>query len=423
MDSSIFFNSGYQYTNPYMTPMSNPYPYVQCMPMSYQTSNDPIAMVTAPFSSNFVSFGTPYPSTYTTMLTSTNTSNTTATGISALPQETTACAKNSSGKNQQPLGIVDKYVILSELGQDHLYPVYLASSIFDSLEDDDSKLVLKAIPATDSRGSFQNEYNIFQLKQHKNILSCIEIIKNAKFFFSDFTHKNNRPTPGDEYYNIFVLKYQPHGDFLEFVRKQRLEEGVARFFFGQVLDAVEYLHLNGYCHRDIKIENILLDENFNLVLTDFGHCVRYQDAAGVKVFRDDSSITTPGICPPEFYQGKGYKGVAMDIFALGKLLLIFMTGFNPFKCTKASDPNFNFILKGKWPAYWKLTYGWMKKRWVKSETFSKALKTLLESMLNPDPNKRVSSIQKIRESAWFKKTAPATQEEVKMAMIRAKAQA
>ena len=110
----------------------------------------------------------------------------------------------------------------------------------------------------------------------------------------------------------------------------------------------------------------------------------------------------------------------MDIFALGKLLLIFVTGFNPFKSSQESDSNFSMIIKGQWATYWKLTQSWMKKRSMKSENFSKELKTLLEQMLCPDPNKRIASIQKIRESAWFKKTVPASREEVQMTMIRTK---
>ena len=41
----------------------------------------------------------------------------------------------------------------------------------------------------------------------------------------------------------------------------RLEESVARFYFSQLLDAVEHMHDNGYAHRDIKLENLVLDRN------------------------------------------------------------------------------------------------------------------------------------------------------------------
>jgi len=216
-----------------------------------------------------------------------------------------------------------------------------------------------------------------------------------------------------------VLKYHSNGDFLDFVKKQKLDERVARYYFSQILDAVEHLHESGYCHRDIKIENVLLDQNYDLVLTDFGHSVKHRDTTGDKVFIEQSCVTTPGICPPEFHKGQGYRGVPMDVFALGKLLLIFVTGFNPFKCSKDTDQNYNMILKGQWTSYWRVTQNWMKKKWVKTESFNKDLKVLLELMLNPDPSKR-PTIKQIRESTWFRKTKPATCEEAQIAMMRAK---
>lgn len=411
-------------------PMRNPYSTLQMTSQvtSFPTGNDPITMTTSPFSKNSMTMTNLQNSKFSTM--TSNTSNATT----AVSTSTTSSTMNSpiigsceppTMNFQQPLGIVDKYVLLSELGQDHLYPVYLASSIFDTSSYGNQNLVvLKAIPAADYRKSFENELNIFQLKNHKNLLQCTEVIKNARFFFSNpqvRSPENRKPLPTEGYYHILVLKYQANGDFLDFVKKRKLEEKVARYYFEQLLEALEHLHANGYCHRDLKIENILVDQNYDLVLTDFGHSVKYRDHRGERIFKEESSITTPGICPPEFHKGLGYKGVPMDIFALGKLLLIFVTGFNPFKCAKESDQNFALILKGQWANYWKLTMGWMKKKWLKAEPFSKELKALLEAMLCPDPSKR-PSIQQIRESAWFKKTQPATSEEVRIAMIRAKNQ-
>lgn len=419
-------------------PVKNPYSYPPFTPntqVQYQKTNDTSPIMASPYTSNvqmaplqtakFTPMNNPsaniIPVSIPTNKITSSLPVTTSTTKQSIPSNPT---NKHSFNFQQPIGIVDKYMLLAELGQDHLYPVYLGYSIFDQPEAA-NLVVLKAIPATDHRGSFENEKNIFQLKYHKHLLRCTEIIKNARFFFGTPSVKKAdgaKPNPGAGFYNVLVLNYHINGDFLEFVRKRKLEERVARYYFAQILDAIEHLHLNGYCHRDLKIENILLDQNFDLVLTDFGHSVRYRDQYGERVFIEENSITTPGICPPEFHKGYGYRGVPMDIFALGKLLLIFVTGFNPFKTAKETDQNFSLILKGQWANYWKLTQGWMKKKWLKAETFNKDLKALLEAMLNPDPNKR-PSIQQIRESNWFKKTVPATNEEVQLTMIRAKNQA
>lgn len=423
IDSTAFLNPSFLYAASLSQPSKDLFSHKQLIPnlIHYSQPDDPITMVTSPFMNSstiaipkFQNSKFAETKTSTTMPTLSTSTAASTTGSTLAVNPTIASRFNF----QQPLGIVDKYILLAELGQNHLYPVYLASSIFDT-PDNSNLVVIKAIPASDYRGSFDNEKNVFQLKYHKNILRCSEIIKNARFFFSSPPNKTSKTTPTDEYYHVLVLKYHSNGDLLDFVKKQKLDERVARYYFSQVLDAVEHLHQNGYCHRDIKIENILLDENYDLVLTDFGHSVKHRDTKGERVFIEQSSITTPGICPPEFHKGHGYRGIPMDIFALGKLLLIFVTGFNPFKCAKDTDQNYNMILKGNWTSYWRVTQNWMKKKWIKTDNFNKDLKALLELMLNPDPSKR-PSIKQIRESNWFKKTQPVSPEEARIAMIRAK---
>ena len=428
MESTLFPTHDYLYPSTLIQQQQTAlYSFMQSMAMLFPNSLTPMKMLSpSPYSTiTPLAFSQGLFGLDRKEITSTHIQSNLMTKPLAVP-ENSLVTKSPSVDYLRPLGVIDKYLLFSELGKDHLYPVYIASSIFDSPSSDGSNLVvLKAIPVADFRNSFQNESNVFQLKYHKNLLNCIEIIKNVRFYFSTapkISTTSKKPTTGDEFYNLLILKYHANGDFLEILRKHRFNERITRYYFGQLLDAVEYMHLQGYCHRDIKLENILFDQNFDLILSDFGHSVKYCDKKGEKIFKESSSMTTPGICPPEFHQGKGYKGTQMDIFAVGKLLLIFMTGLNPFKSTKESDQNYSMIIKGQWPAYWKLTSGWMKKRWIKADNFSNEFKALVEMMLNPDPKKRISTVQLVRESPWFKNVKPASTEEVQMEIIRMKTQ-
>jgi serine/threonine protein kinase len=60
------------------------------------------------------------------------------------------------------------------------------------------------------------------------------------------------------------------GEFFDFVEYSSLSEKIVRYYFKQLLDVTIYIHEQGYTHRDLKIDNIMLDDNFNIRVTDFG---------------------------------------------------------------------------------------------------------------------------------------------------------
>ena len=89
-------------------------------------------------------------------------------------------------------------------------------------------------------------------------------------------------------------------------------EKLARFYFQQLISGLEYLNSHGTSHRDLKLENILLDEKFNLKIADFGF-------ASVKP-RNSTFKGTQGYMAPEVIRGEEYSGHCIDIFAAGVML-------------------------------------------------------------------------------------------------------
>mgnify|MGYP000865259830 CR=1 FL=1 len=281
----------------------------------------------------------------------------------------------------------------------HLYPVF-------SITYQSSKVAVKAIPVSDKKGSFQNERVVFGLKSHPNILKCIEIVEDCQLELGDSRQ---------EQYNLLILPFAPNGDLMSCIEKTRLSEEIARYYFGQMLDALDHLHTNGLAHRDIKLENVLLDENYNLVLTDFGFAVKHSDLNGPLLF---SEKTTPSICPPEFYLSTCYKAIDMDMFALGKLLLTLIAGFPPFFEARESDKYYSPIAKGQWDIFWKRIRHWMRKACIKDKEITPECKSLIEGLLNPDPNARFG-IKEVRESLWFQHTKVKNLEDIQRFLQRA----
>uniref|UniRef100_A0A8D2IQ27 non-specific serine/threonine protein kinase n=1 Tax=Varanus komodoensis TaxID=61221 RepID=A0A8D2IQ27_VARKO len=125
---------------------------------------------------------------------------------------------------------------------------------------------------------------------------------------------------------VIVMEYASKGDLYDYIsERQRLTEQEARHFFRQVVSAVYYCHKNGIVHRDLKLENILLDANCNIKIADFGLS---------NVFQQDRLLQTfcgsPLYASPEIVNGRPYKGPEVDSWSLGVLLYILIHGSMPF---------------------------------------------------------------------------------------------
>lgn len=105
------------------------------------------------------------------------------------------------------------------------------------------------------------------------------------------------------------MEYAPRGDLLNLIiesERKKISEPEARFFFHQLIDALEYMHENGYFHRDIKPENLLLDDNFNLKIADFGFVTKFKACALRK--------GTVEYMSPEMLENLPYDCAQADLF-------------------------------------------------------------------------------------------------------------
>ena len=121
---------------------------------------------------------------------------------------------------------------------------------------------------------------------------------------------------------------------------RKLDEHEARRLFGQIVDALRYCHHKGVIHRDLKLENLLLDDNRNVKIIDFGFSTATQPDAKLHMF-----CGTPSYMAPEIVNKKDYYGPPADIWSLGVLLYAMLMGKFPFKGSTEREL-FKCIAKG-----------------------------------------------------------------------------
>lgn len=108
-------------------------------------------------------------------------------------------------------------------------------------------------------------------------------------------------------------------------QREHLPESECRVIVRQILSAVAYMHSKGICHRDLKLENILIDAFGVIKIIDFGLGNFFTSGAKLSTF-----CGSPDYAPPELWRSQPYYGPAVDVWAVGVILYILVTGYVPF---------------------------------------------------------------------------------------------
>lgn len=102
-------------------------------------------------------------------------------------------------------------------------------------------------------------------------------------------------------------------------------EDVGRYFATQMLNSIDYMQQNRVCHRDLKLENIMVSDKGDLKILDFGFAKQKQ-LDNLKSYRGTFTYMAP-----EIKEGKTYNGTEADIFSFGVILFVIVHGIFPFK--------------------------------------------------------------------------------------------
>ncbi|XP_050295030.1 cGMP-dependent protein kinase 1-like [Anthonomus grandis grandis] len=227
-------------------------------------------------------------------------------------------------------------------------------------EYQDVKLEELAIIKTLGVGGF-GRVELVQHKKHKNKVFALKYLKKI-----DIVHLNHQEhvynekliqmncrspfivrlyrTYKDNKYVYFLMESCLGGDLFSLLHKQktkRFEDKDAKFLSACVLEALEHLHSKGVVYRDLKPENLLVDKNGYLKLTDFGFAKKIPARGKTFTFAG-----TPEYVAPEIVLNRGHDR-AVDYWAFGAFIFELLTGRTPFRTGDSSHmKTYNKILNG-----------------------------------------------------------------------------
>lgn len=208
---------------------------------------------------------------------------------------------------------VGKYRVTKSLGSGASCRVKLGISL-ENGEKVAIKIVNRAQTKTLSREEKdKRESRIYREVLISSLMCHPHIVRLKNFYFN-------------ENYFYLVFEYVKGFQLLDIILEHGpLKEKDARRYFRQILSAVSYIHENNIVHRDLKIENVLIDEHGNVKLLDFGLSNFYDPRRFLYTFCGSLYFAAP-----ELLLGRRYMGPEIDVWSLGIVLYVMLQGKVPF---------------------------------------------------------------------------------------------
>jgi len=228
---------------------------------------------------------------------------------------------------------------------------------------------------------FANESR-FTTIRHPNIIKYLHWVAN------EMGGSDSNPRK----FSYILMEYAPYGDFTSLIMNYPFyaDEKLVRTYFHQLIEGVHYLHSNKVYHLDLKLDNMLLGENYVLKIADFDISCRKGDQIIV-------GNGTANYRAPEVRDRGVVDPAASDIYSLGIILFIMMMGHYPY-----SEKSSHVLFDGLWD----LMLAGDEKFWnvhakIRSlANIPESFKSLFQAMTKANPSER-ATIRQVKRSQWY----------------------
>ena len=226
--------------------------------------------------------------------------------------------------------IKNKYQIIEFKGKGGFAKVYLAEEI------QTKKQCAVKILNDEEDSDFENEIKM---------LNIVSKLKNPFIVnLIDWGQEEN--------HQFIVMDYASKGELFSYISyiQKGLENKTAKLIFHKILKGLEAIHNSGICHRDLKIDNILMDQFFNPKICDFGLATELKGKNGDGKLYE--IVGTKRYAAPEILNENPYNGVKADIFSLGVILFNITFAKLGFNKSLETDKRYKYIYRKEYDKYW-----------------------------------------------------------------------
>ena len=239
-------------------------------------------------------------------------------------EEDIICLYSNSKNNENNSRSVCEFVLGEKLGEGTFGVVRMAIN-----RQTGEKVAIKILEKSKltnykDKNRLDREINILNKIHHPNIVKLFCTIETDRQIF-------------------IIMEYIKGNELFQYILvRKKLEEEEAFYFFIQIINCIDYLHKVKIAHRDLKAENIIIEQGKKEIkLIDFGLSNIYEDGELLS-----TACGSPFYAAPEMLEGKSYKGSTVDIWRAGIVLFYMLCGYFPFEDSN-NDKLYKKICKGK----------------------------------------------------------------------------